>query len=295
MTNSQIQTFLALCKYGSISAAAEALYVTQPALSRTIQALESELGYSLFTRSRGVRHMELSPEGERFYLIATEMHRLYLSAKEVTGRPVHRTFSIAAQSSLFQMFLPDACIRFQKEHPDVDLTVDSFHSTEAFWHVQAGRVDMALVCSHFIDPSVESRPLFREEAVLLCDQAMFPDGPVHPSQLERSKAVIVEWNLEYQFWFEQWFGKSTEGQHLRLKVHSSDFFLALSDFWTILPAASAARIAQNPHVRVHKIENPPPKRMCCSIYQREGNHELQHAMLDIMREYVMKNPNIESI
>ena len=63
MTFLEIEAFLSIVQYGSFSAAAEKLYVTQPALGRRIRALEEELGYSLFVRNKGVRHVELTRQG----------------------------------------------------------------------------------------------------------------------------------------------------------------------------------------------------------------------------------------
>ena len=51
MTFLEIEAFLKITETGSFSAAAEALYVTQPALGRRIRAMEEELGYPLFVRS----------------------------------------------------------------------------------------------------------------------------------------------------------------------------------------------------------------------------------------------------
>ena len=48
MTQSEITAFLAIIQCGSFSSAAEHLYITQPALSRRIQALEKKVGYKLF-------------------------------------------------------------------------------------------------------------------------------------------------------------------------------------------------------------------------------------------------------
>src|SRR5438067_13843673 len=52
----QVQAFIEVARTGNVSRAAEALYVTQPALTARIQALEKELGEALFVRTgRGVR------------------------------------------------------------------------------------------------------------------------------------------------------------------------------------------------------------------------------------------------
>ena len=54
MTFLEIEAFLSIVQHGSFSAAAEKLYITQPALGRRIRALEEELGYALFIRNKGV-------------------------------------------------------------------------------------------------------------------------------------------------------------------------------------------------------------------------------------------------
>lgn len=52
MTELEIDAFLNIVKYGSITKAAEILYISQPALSRRIKSLESELQYKLFIRQK---------------------------------------------------------------------------------------------------------------------------------------------------------------------------------------------------------------------------------------------------
>ena len=53
MTKTELEAFLAVLQYGSISAAAERLFITQPAMSHRMKSMEEELGYSLFERGRG--------------------------------------------------------------------------------------------------------------------------------------------------------------------------------------------------------------------------------------------------
>ena len=61
----QLEYFCAVCRYHSITQAAQKLYVTQPAISNAIKELEKEFSINLFTRSKN--HMELTKEGEIFY------------------------------------------------------------------------------------------------------------------------------------------------------------------------------------------------------------------------------------
>lgn len=69
MTRSEIDAFFAIVKTGNMTAAANSLFITQPALSRRIQALENELGYPLFIRGKGIRSNELTLQGEHFFLL----------------------------------------------------------------------------------------------------------------------------------------------------------------------------------------------------------------------------------
>ncbi|MBR5429173.1 MAG: LysR family transcriptional regulator, partial [Firmicutes bacterium] len=72
MTRQEIEAFLAAAHYGSISAAAGQLYVTQPALSRRIQNLERELGLQLFTRGQGFRGISLTEQGRAVLPVARQ-------------------------------------------------------------------------------------------------------------------------------------------------------------------------------------------------------------------------------
>ncbi len=64
MTNLDIETFWAVVQHGTMTAAAEALYITQPTLSMRIRALEERVGTPLFVRGKGQRRRpEISDAG----------------------------------------------------------------------------------------------------------------------------------------------------------------------------------------------------------------------------------------
>ena len=63
MNNTDMETFWAVLEHGTLTAAAEALFITQPTLTNRIQALEAEVGAQLFHRGKGIRHIELTEAG----------------------------------------------------------------------------------------------------------------------------------------------------------------------------------------------------------------------------------------
>ena len=72
MNYQSVKIFLAIVEHRSISAAARALYITQPAVSGHLNRLEEELGCPLILRQKGVQQITLTPKGEAFVPIATQ-------------------------------------------------------------------------------------------------------------------------------------------------------------------------------------------------------------------------------
>jgi DNA-binding transcriptional LysR family regulator len=76
----QMQTFLAVLNYGGFHRAADALRVSQPAVSGRIRALEESLGVKLFTRDSGMP--QLSEAGKAFRPQAEELLRVAAMARQ---------------------------------------------------------------------------------------------------------------------------------------------------------------------------------------------------------------------
>ena len=99
----QVQAFIEVARTGNVSRAAEALYVTQPALTARIQALEKELGEALFVRTgRGVR---LTDAGRVFLpcallCLAYALGKAFVDLVITGDRMVSTTAAVAALSAL---------------------------------------------------------------------------------------------------------------------------------------------------------------------------------------------------
>jgi LysR family transcriptional regulator, transcriptional activator of the cysJI operon len=118
----RLRAFAAIVRRGSISAAAEELYVSQPAVSKHLAALEAEVGRKLVTRGRsGAR---LTPAGELLAdyvlraeaLLANAERAVAADAEDATG-----TLQLVASGIPGTYLLPELVAAFRADHPGVEV------------------------------------------------------------------------------------------------------------------------------------------------------------------------------
>ena len=140
----QLEYFVAVVRHGHFGRAAEAIYVTQPALSQQVRRLEAELGVALLRRtSRGV---ELTPAGGDLLAhaeaILAEISGARSSMDEHAG-VVRGAVRVAATADSVR--LPEALAAFHREHPGVRIALRQASSAEALELVRRGAVDLAVL------------------------------------------------------------------------------------------------------------------------------------------------------
>jgi DNA-binding transcriptional LysR family regulator len=121
MTSDQLphlETFARAAELNSFTAAAKALELTQSAVSQRVQALEGELGVSLFQRRGG--RVVLTGAGRRLYDYAQQILALHREARaHVSGRPapLDGELFLAASSIPGEHLLPGLLCAFRQQHP----------------------------------------------------------------------------------------------------------------------------------------------------------------------------------
>ena len=146
MSLKQYQAFLKAAELHSVSAAAEALGVTQSALTQAIAALEKRFGFPILSRSR--TGTQLTQEGRRVY----EAVRGVVQAENTLAaavREVHETGSgvirIATFKSVAVSWLPAMMKAFQAEHPEARFRLFDGAYSEVDANVRSGKVDFGFV------------------------------------------------------------------------------------------------------------------------------------------------------
>lgn len=142
--------FYYVSKYSSISQAAEALSISQPAVSQAVKHLESDLNCSLFIRtSKGVR---LTKEGET---LATYVNRGYETIR-LGERKLSEMLNldageicIGASDMTLQFFLLPYLEQFHESFPQIKVTVTNAPTPETVEHLQNGKIDFGVISTPF--------------------------------------------------------------------------------------------------------------------------------------------------
>lgn len=161
----QLQAFLAIAETGSFQQAARQCGVTQSAISRQIQALETELGITLFHRTAQAK---LTIGGERLLPRARKIAQEWQQAvRELTDLQAGKQpeLCIAVIHSVCAYLLPPVLQRFCQDYPQVQLRVTALGSDRALKVLKDGLVDLAIVMhNRFLTSSGEIivQPLYNE-------------------------------------------------------------------------------------------------------------------------------------
>lgn len=174
ITVTQLTAFLAVVEGGSVTAASDALMVTQPSVSSAIAALGRELGCELFERSgRGVR---LTGAGTAFVPYATDVVGLLHSGRQAVREAAELAASrlrIIAVTTAAESFVPPLMRAFSDQHPRIELTLDVGNRERVLDRIRSRRVDVAILGKPPADDRIVAAPLFENEIVCIAA----PDDP----------------------------------------------------------------------------------------------------------------------
>ena len=172
-----LQAFIAVAETQSFSAAAEKLHITQPAVSKRIALLESQLDCKLFDRIR--RKVFLTEAGNtlvpRARNILLELNATQQAIrdldKHVTGK-----LAIAFSHHIGLHRLPPFLQQFTQQYPQVELDIAFIDSEHAYAEINEGRREIAVVTlSPEQSPHIASTKLWRDPLVFVCS----PNHPMH--------------------------------------------------------------------------------------------------------------------
>lgn len=161
-----IEAFVQVARLGSVKAAAEALSLSSPALSRRIQSLERHIGHSLFDRRHQSVH--LNSEGERLLdEIGPSIDALALAIERAAGGSELMRLRLAVPSLFASQRLMSALPELRAQHPSLHIDLDT--AAHRLARLDDG-LDAAIVIAADIDPSLYSRRIDSNRIVAIASR-----------------------------------------------------------------------------------------------------------------------------
>jgi LysR family transcriptional regulator for metE and metH len=159
---------IAIAETGSVTRAAERLFLTQPALSHQLKELETQLGCQIFTRIN--RKLILTPSGKSFlnsaYLIINEIDKLQQEMKRIVTGESGR-IRLATESSTCYHWLPRILKQYQEQFPNVEVQLNTNDVNQHLDLLLTGKVDVAIIHRKKADKNIQYIELFEDEVVAL--------------------------------------------------------------------------------------------------------------------------------
>ncbi len=284
MDYSTIETFLVIAKTGSLTKAAEILYVSQSTVSYRLKSLEQKLGNELIKREQGKGSITLTDKGEEFITVA-QMWKSLLNETEVwkTQSSAHK-LKIGCTDSLNTCIFSKLYRKLYSSDPPIVLNIGSHWTVTIHEMIKSYEVDVGFVGWQIPSKYISSRPLFSERMVLISSvDSDFP-ASIHPSDLDPQNEIFLYAGPYYQSWHDYWWNNKRENSTVDT-ISLLDTFIDFFDFWSIVPVSTAKTLKLRKSVKISEIIDAPPERVCYQITNRNPLPTSKRS-LEVFNEYL---------
>lgn len=271
----QLRSFLKVAEEGSVTRAAEALHLTQPAVTQQIRSLERELGSRLFDRTE--RGMRLTQAGAALRRYAQRGVALLDECRAVIadlegGATGRLALGAGVTTSIFQ--LPAWLRAFQDAFPGIDVVVRTGRSRETAALVLQGAIDLGLITSPIEHPDLKGVELYEEEIVLVAPPGHpLAGGPVPVEEWAGSPLILFPQGTGFRDYLDRTFAAAGIRASVKMESDSAEAiksFVAVGLGLSFLPEpAVEAEVASGALARIHAEGLPPLRRRTAAIYRSD--------------------------
>jgi DNA-binding transcriptional LysR family regulator len=207
MNTDHLQYIIEVSEQGTIAKAAENLHVSHSAISQAITSLESELGITIFKRSRS--GSICTKEGKAVVKLSLEIMNKVMELKKLGQDPtdLNGNLKIAASTIFFSTFLPEFLYSFKKDFPHVRIEINENDTHNIIEAVKSNLFDIGLVLGtdetlRMDDPRIKLEVLM-QSSVRICVSKYSPlayNMTVSPEELIQQPLVIRNEKFAEGFW-----------------------------------------------------------------------------------------------
>ena len=259
-------------KYESITQAAEALAISQPAVSQAVKNLEKNLGSALFVRtSKGVR---LTVEGKLLYSYVQRGYEYILLGERKFQEMQDLTkgeIRIGASDMTLQFYLLSYLERFHEMYPGIRVTVTNAPTPETLGYLQAGKIDFGIVSTPFqAGKHIRVRPVKEIEDIFVAGKNFeaLKGKELDYQILEELPIMCLEGNTSTRGYVEQYLKDQDVVLHPEFELATSDMLIQFAQ--KSLGVASVVKDFAELKIREGtlfqlKFKEKIPKRQFCLV------------------------------
>lgn len=276
MNLNQLATFRRVVETKNFTRAAEALHLTQPAVTQQIQALEDELGERLFDRMG--RSVYVTQAGQILNEYAARILDLFAECRtamaDLKGLTRGR-IAIGAGLTLSIFMLPEILRPYRSEHPEIEIAVSTGTTRQVMELVLANTVDVGLVTGPTSHPDLVIATLYEDEMVLMVypEHPFARKGQIVPEELNDAPLIFFESGSGYRAFLEQVFQQNGISPRVHMELDSIEAMKRMAEVGlgiTIIPAMSAREeVASGSLIPVAIKSIGPLKRSTTLVYRRD--------------------------
>ena len=190
-----LKTFFYTAKYGSYTKAADVLCITQPAVTRQIQELQSTYDLTLFNKIG--KKVILTDAGEALYILAEKIFELETQVEETVRDFQHQKsgkIGIATAETFGAYYLPEIIIDFNKKLPDIFVTVDTFNDSHVVENVSKLEYDFGFLSKKIDHPKIIVKEVLEESIIMVANPShkFSSKKVVEPKELDKVKIIMPE-------------------------------------------------------------------------------------------------------
>ncbi|AXT62570.1 LysR family transcriptional regulator [Aquimarina sp. AD10] len=157
-----------IVKEGSVTKAADKLFLSQPALSHQLKKLEEELGLKVFNRLN--KKLILTEVGQVLFANSEKMlASMNQLNSELDAIKMGKKKNIRLTTECYTCYhwLPNVVREFRQEHPKINVKIDIEATKEPLEYLIEGKIDLAIVSTKSSHPSIHFEPLVTDEMVVI--------------------------------------------------------------------------------------------------------------------------------
>jgi LysR family transcriptional regulator, transcriptional activator of the cysJI operon len=191
----RLKVFYTVSQKLSFTKAAEALFISQPAVTKHIKELEEQLGTSLFKRNGN--NISLTPAGQILVKHSQHIFETYATLENELAQlndSVSGNIRIGASTTLAQYVLPKILALFKATYPAIDFTFTNGNSEAIEQLVMAEKIDIAIVEGNSRHPQIMYEPFVKDEIVLVgkAGSVLAQKGEIRAAQLPSIPLILRE-------------------------------------------------------------------------------------------------------